>query len=43
MKDDYKDLDEFKSCSDVIIANRYHEEIEDVIEKVYTRDIFQRD
>ena len=33
------DLDNFKNRSDVIIANRYSEEIEDEIEKVYTRDI----
>ena len=37
------DLDNFKNRSDVIIANRYSEEIEDEIEKVYTRDIFARD
>ena len=37
------DLDEFKKCSDVIVANRFSSEIEDVKEKVYTRDIFNSD
>lgn len=38
-----KDLDEFKQMCDVIVANRYNPEIDDVLEKVYTRDIFFRD
>jgi len=38
-----KDFEEFKKMSDVIIANRFESILEDVKEKVYTRDIFNSD
>lgn len=37
------ELNYFKNKCDVIIANRFNKEIEDVIDKVYTRDLFFRD
>ena len=36
-------IDKFKAQSDAIIANRYNADLEDVQEKIYTRDIFKRD
>lgn len=39
----FHDLDEFKRESDIIVVNRLDEHIQDVLAKVYTRDVFSRD
>ncbi|MFQ7596883.1 hypothetical protein [uncultured Clostridium sp.] len=38
-----RDLDEFKKISDIIVSNRLDKELFDVQEKIYTRDLFNRD
>ncbi|MCL1964641.1 MAG: nucleotide sugar dehydrogenase [Firmicutes bacterium] len=38
-----RSLEAFKEMSDVIVTNRLHEELSDVAEKIYTRDIYKRD
>ena len=38
-----RDIEEFKKLSDVIVANRMNTDLEDVKEKVYSRDLFARD
>lgn len=38
-----KNLEDFKKCSDIIVANRFSDELDDVREKVYSRDVFNKD
>ena len=38
-----RDFEAFKKISDVIVANRWEEALEDVKDKVFTRDLFTRD
>ncbi len=38
-----KDLEEFKMISDVIVTNRHCDDLSDVYDKVYTRDLYKRD
>lgn len=38
-----KDFDAFKNCTNVIVVNRYESSLDDVKDKVYTRDLYKRD
>lgn len=38
-----KNLNDFKTISDVIVANRISDDLLDVVDKVYTRDLYSRD
>ena len=38
-----RDLEEFKSMSDIIVTNRLSDDLQDVEEKIYTRDLYKRD
>ena len=38
-----RDMDEFKKISDIIVVNRMSDELQDVYDKLYTRDLYQRE
>lgn len=38
-----KDMDEFKKVSDIVVTNRFEQDLSDIMDKVYTRDIYSRD
>lgn len=38
-----KDFNEFKEILDIIVANRLYDEIKDVLDKLYTRDLFSKE
>lgn len=38
-----RDLELFKSTADIIVANRWHDELKDIFEKVFSRDLFNSD